>query len=243
MPLRAVSYSRFSSDQQKDSSIDDQQALCAACCERQGWTIVQEYHDRALSGTTMLGRAGLIALLEAAERREFDLVVTEGIDRISRDKADLAYINKRLEFVGIQIATPHHGVIDDIGMSVHGIVSSMFVRNLRGKVKRSHSGLLRQGRLPGPPLFGYERGDGPGEWRINEEQAAIVRRIYEAFANGDSAQRIADSLNADGILSPQRRHLGPQHIDEPHQGAAWITRKHNLSRPAALELDYENPLS
>jgi site-specific DNA recombinase len=202
-PLRAVTYSRFSSDMQKDSSITDQQSLCAGYCERQGWTIVQEYHDRALSGTTMLGRAGLIALLEAAERREFDLVVTEGIDRISRDKADLAYINKRLEFVDIRIATPHHGVIDDIGMSVHGIVSSMFVRNLREKVKRSHSGLLRQGRLPGPPIYGYERGDNPGEWRINEQQAAVVRNVYERFAQGESAQRIADHLNSQGIPSPK----------------------------------------
>jgi site-specific DNA recombinase len=203
MLLRAVSYSRFSSDLQKDSSIDDQQADCRSYCDRQGLTLIEEFADRALSGTTMLGRAGLVALLEAAQEHRFDVIVTEAVDRISRDQADLFFIAKRLEFAGVRIATVHDGFIDDIALSVHGIVASQFVKNNREKVKRSHSGLLRQGRLPGPPIYGYERGDNPGEWRINEQQAAVVRTVYKQFAQGDSAQRIADFLNARGIPSPK----------------------------------------
>src|SRR5688572_12286794 len=103
--LRAVSYARFSSDLQKDSSIADQQAICRIYCERQGFTLVEEFEDRALSGTTMLGRGGLIALLEAAQERRFDVIVVEAIDRVSRDQADLLFIAKRLEFAGIRIAT------------------------------------------------------------------------------------------------------------------------------------------
>lgn len=205
MTMRVATYSRYSSDLQRDSSIDDQKHLCRSYCERQGWEIVQEYSDHALSGTTMLGRSGLVALLEAAQERRFDAIVTEAIDRISRDQSDLFYIAKRLEFVGIQIVTPHHGFVDDIGLSVHGIVSSMFVANLRQKVKRAHGGVLRQGRLPGPPVFGYERGDNPGEWRIKGEEAGIVRQIYERFAEGHSAQKIADDLTAAGIPSPKGR--------------------------------------
>jgi DNA invertase Pin-like site-specific DNA recombinase len=201
--LRAATYSRFSSDMQRDSSIEDQKHLCRSYCERQGWEVGEEFSDRALSGTTMLGRAGLIALLEAAQAQRYDVIVVEAIDRVSRDQADLFFISKRLEFAGVRIATVHDGFIDDIALSVHGIVAAQFVKNNREKVRRSHLGLLRQGRLPGPPVYGYSRGENPGEWRINEDEAAIIRHIYERFAGGHSAQKIADDLTAAGTPSPK----------------------------------------
>ena len=79
MTMRVATYSRYSSDLQKDSSIDDQKHLCREFASRQGWEIVQEYSDHALSGTTMLGRAGLIALLESAQEGRFDIIVTESL--------------------------------------------------------------------------------------------------------------------------------------------------------------------
>ncbi len=87
--MRAAIYSRFSSQLQSEASIEDQERLCRERAEREGWTVVATFADRALSGASML-RPGLQGLLEAASAGRFDVVLTEALDRLSRDQADVA---------------------------------------------------------------------------------------------------------------------------------------------------------
>ena len=85
--MRAAIYARFSTDLQSDRSIDDQLALCRSWSEREGYTIVGTYSDRARSGASVFGRDGLFRLLEDARAGQFNAIVVEALDRLSRDQA------------------------------------------------------------------------------------------------------------------------------------------------------------
>src|SRR5205814_4231474 len=74
--MRAVIYARYSSELQRDASIEDQIRLCRRRIEQDGWQYLHAYTDRAISGASAL-RPAYQALLEGARRAEFDIVVAE----------------------------------------------------------------------------------------------------------------------------------------------------------------------
>jgi site-specific DNA recombinase len=87
---RTAIYARFSTDLQNDRSIDDQLALCRTYAEREGLDVVATFDDRARSGGPVLVREGLLRLMDKAREHEFDVLVVEALDRLSRDMEDLA---------------------------------------------------------------------------------------------------------------------------------------------------------
>src|SRR5262245_14093304 len=91
--MRVAIYARDSADQQREASIADQLRDCRAFDVRQGWTVVHEYHDAAMSGAS-LHRPDLQSLLRDAD--QYDVVLTESLDRLSRDQEDTAAVHKRL---------------------------------------------------------------------------------------------------------------------------------------------------
>ena len=105
--MRVALYARYSSDQQREASIADQLRDCRAFAMREGWTVVREYHDSAMSGASR-HRPGLQSLLLHAAG-EYDIVIAESLDRLSRDQEDTAAVHKRLAFVGVRIITLAEG--------------------------------------------------------------------------------------------------------------------------------------
>src|SRR5689334_5378043 len=103
--MRVALYGRYSKELQNQLSVEDQFAVCEEKCAAEGWVIVQRYSDKALTGQTMQRRTGLLELIEAAKRGEFDLVVAESLDRLSRDMGDTAGVYKRLKFAEVGIHT------------------------------------------------------------------------------------------------------------------------------------------
>jgi site-specific DNA recombinase len=200
---RAALYARFSSDLQKDRSIDDQLAVCQAVAKRDELKIVATFNDRAKSGASMFERDGLLEMMTAAKANQFDVVIVESLDRLSRDQEDMAGIFKRLSFHGVEITTANEGATTPMHVGIRGIVSSMFLADLGAKVKRGHNGRVREGKFPGAVVYGYDRILGkPGERQINPEQAKIVVRIFREYASGLSPRTIAENLTRDGILTP-----------------------------------------
>ena len=122
--MRAVIYARYSSQNQREDSIEDQVRLCRGFVESQGWTYLHAYTDRAVSGASPM-RSGYQKLLEDARAGEFDVVVAEALDRLSRDQEDIAGLYKRLSFSGIKIVTLAEGEISDlhVGVNRRGILT------------------------------------------------------------------------------------------------------------------------
>jgi DNA invertase Pin-like site-specific DNA recombinase len=89
LPMRAVIYARYSSDNQREASIEDQVRLCRQRIEKHQWAFSEVYSDAAISGATTL-RPGYQKLLEGVRRGAFDVVVAEALDRLSRDQEGVA---------------------------------------------------------------------------------------------------------------------------------------------------------
>ena len=213
--MRAVIYARYSSDNQRAASIEDQLRLCREFITKQGWTLEQVYRDAAMSGASSL-RPGYQAVLEGARRAEFDVIVVEALDRLSRDQEDVAGFYKRCRFAGVQIVTLAEGEISELHVGLKGTMNAIFLRDLADKTRRGLRGRVEAGASGGGITYGYdvipflER---RGERRINEGQAASVRRIFQAYANGQSPKSIAVRLNKDGIPGPRGGFWAPTTIN------------------------------
>ena len=85
---RVAFYARCPSDNQRDASIEDQLRQCRERAAREGWTIVETYSDRAISGASLI-RSGIQSLLADAQAGRFDMMLSEVLDRISRDEEDV----------------------------------------------------------------------------------------------------------------------------------------------------------
>jgi len=198
----AALYARFSSELQKDRSVDDQFALCEQVAKREGFKIVARYCDRAKSGSKEFGREGFQQLKDAARRREFDVIIVEEHDRLSRDQEGMAGFWKRLKHYGIELWTPK-GKQNDLDVGIRSFVSQVFLDDLANKIKRAQGPLVREGLFPGSVTYGYDRLlHQPGVRVINEREAEVVRRIFREYADRISPREIAAGLTRDGIPTP-----------------------------------------
>lgn len=205
---RAAIYARFSTDMQNERSAEDQARVCRERADREGWDIVEVFSDLAISGTTNR-RPGLNAMLAAAAAGEFEIIIAEALDRISRNQADSATIFQRLEFSGVKLFTISEDRVSELHIGLLGTMNALYVKELANKIRRGQKGVVSRGRVPGGLCYGYDvvptlRPDGTldrGLRKINEDQATVVRRIYREFLNGRSPKNIAQQLNAEGIPS------------------------------------------
>jgi site-specific DNA recombinase len=212
--LRAAIYSRYSSDLQSDRSIEDQVALCTNFALKQNLTIVAVYDDRARSGSSIIGRDGLLRMMDAARDGQFDVLIVEALDRLSRDQEDLAGLFKRLTHVGIEIRAVHEGKADVIQVGIRGLVGALYLQDLQHKIRRGMAGLVREGRSAGGKAYGYQPQSGrPGELMIVPDEAAVVVRIFEEYAAGKPPRDIAGGLNDDSIKPPRGRYWAASTIN------------------------------
>jgi DNA invertase Pin-like site-specific DNA recombinase/vacuolar-type H+-ATPase subunit E/Vma4 len=209
MMTRVALYARYSSDQQSAASIEDQLRLCRIHAEKQGWVVAESYHDRAVSGASLI-RSGIQELLADALRGRFQVVLAEALDRISRDQEDVAGVFKRMAFAGVKIITLSEGEITHLHVGLKGTMNALFLKDLADKTRRGMRGRVEAGRAGGGLCYGYDvvkRNDAAGEpvrgeRRINEAEAEIVRRIFREFAAGRSPRSIALGLNHEGVPGP-----------------------------------------
>jgi len=223
-------YARYSSENQRDASIEDQLRLCRQYAERQGWAIVDSYSDRAISGASLLLRPGVQELIQDAGRRRFDLVMTESLDRLSRDQEDIAGIYKRMRFVGVGIVTLSEGEINELHVGLKGTMGALYLKDLADKTRRGLRGRVEEGKSGGGLCYGYDVVRQPtasveaprGDRTINPAEATIVRRIFEEYAVGKSPKRIAADLNREDIRAPSGGDWGSSTINGNRQRGTGI---------------------
>ena len=207
--MKVAIYARYSSDNQRDASIEDQIRLCRLHAEKQGWHVVEQYTDHAISGASLL-RPGIQALISDATRGRFDVILSEAMDRLSRDQEDIAGIFKRMSYADVKIVTLSEGEVTHLHVGLKGTMNALFLKDLADKTRRGQRGRVEAGKSGGGNAYGYDvvrKLDANGEpirgdRTINEAQANVVRRIFRDYAAGKSAKTIAVALNRDGIPAP-----------------------------------------
>jgi site-specific DNA recombinase len=228
---RAVIYARYSSDNQREASIDDQVKLCRRYIEAKGWKLTEIYSDRAISGASRQ-RPAYRQMLADAERRSFDVVVSEALDRLGRKLSDVADLHDRLQFLGIPVHTVKLGEITTLHVGLMGTMAQLYLADLRDKTKRGQLGRALAGKIPGGHAYGYTLVEGrSGDRQINPDEAKVVERIYRDFAAGKSPRAIARSLNAAAVPGPGGREWRDTTIrGQPERGTGILNNAIYIGR-------------
>ena len=176
--MRVSIYARYSSDLQRAASIEDQVLVCTERVVREKWTLAATYTDRGISGASHL-RPGYQKLLEGARKGEFDIVLAEALDRISRDQEHVASFFKLMSFAGIRIVTLTEGEISELHVGLKGTMNALFLKDLADKTRRGLRGRIEQGRSGGGLCYGYtivENGERGGREIVQAEADENVER-------------------------------------------------------------------
>ncbi|MAU23770.1 MAG: recombinase family protein [Martelella sp.] len=214
--MRVALYARYSSDNQREASIEDQFRICREQAKREKWKIVGTYKDAGISGASMILRPGIQSLLQDAQAGQFDMVLAEALDRISRDQADVATFFKHLKFAGVPIVTLAEAEISELHVGLKGTMNALFLKDLAAKTHRGLRGRVEEGKSGGGLCYGYKvvkqldaRGEPiRGGREIDEAEANIIRRVFREFASGIGPRTIARRLNEEGIPGPNGKPWG-----------------------------------
>lgn len=210
MPRSAI-YCRYSTDLQDHASIEDQTRICRALATRMGWPApIMVYADEAISGASRLNRPEYQRMMADMKAGKFDTLIIENVSRLTRDAEDMAFTTKRAEFHGVTIYSANdNGTPLSADMAnIQAIMAEMVRKQGAQMINRTMGGLVLNGKSAGGKSYGYqskarrpnERG---GELELVEDEAEIVREIFDRYIAGESPKAIAADLNRRGIPSPR----------------------------------------
>jgi site-specific DNA recombinase len=215
----AAIYARYSSENQRPESIDDQISECRKLAKLRAIAISDDhiYSDQAQSGARS-DRPALAALMAAAQQGEFDVVLVDDLSRLARDNHLMLSIIAELSFAGIRVISVADGLDSDdeestLAIQVRGIFNELQLRDLKKKTLRGQIGQKERGFFVGEKTFGY-RSVPVGEMRMDKKgrprpegyrmeieatQAAVVLRIFTSYADGQALTQIVKTLNEESV--------------------------------------------
>ena len=217
--MRAAIYARYSSENQRPESIEDQISACRRLASNHNLTILEDhiYTDYAQSGSRK-DRSGLNALLASSQNRPFNVVLVDDLSRLARDNFLMLSILADLDFEGIRVISVADGLDSNdeeatLGIQIRGIFNELQLRDLKKKTMRGLIGQKKRGFSVGERTMGYKSVpvgeitiDKKGKARpegykvqIDPQESAIVIRIFEDYKAGNSISRIVRALNEEGV--------------------------------------------
>ena len=208
LPLRVTFYARVSTDKDEQiSSLENQvQYYTQFIQEKPNWTYVQGYIDEGISGTSTKKRDSFLRMITDAKAGRFDFIITKEISRFSRSTLDsIKYTQELLEHdVGVLFQNDNINTLDsdsEFRLVVMAGVAQDEVRKLSERLKFGFHQAIKNGHVLGnDKLWGYDKKD--CVLTINEEEAQVVRRIFDLYANQQMGiRRISQTLLDKGFTS------------------------------------------
>ena len=201
--MTAVIYARYSSDSQREASIEGQLRDCKDYAEKNGITVVGTYIDRAYSAKTD-DRPDFQRMIKDSAKKIFDVVLVWKLDRFARNRFDAVNYKYQLEKNGVHLVS----AMEPISQGPEGImVESMLIgmaeyysAELALKVARGERENALQCKYNGGVVpLGFTIGKEDRLYHIDPETAPIVQEIFSRYADGEPAEKIAASLNERGL--------------------------------------------
>jgi site-specific DNA recombinase len=234
----AAIYARKSTEQNgvgdDEKSVARQIEHARAYAVRKGWTVddAHVYSDDGISGAEFKKRPGFLRLLNAlSPRPPFQVLVMSEESRLGREAIETGYVLKQIMDAGVRVffyledrERTLDTAMDKVMLSLTNFASEMEREKAR---QRTYDAMVRKARalhVTGGKVYGYDNIDVPSPDKngsrlrvvrqINEEQAAVVRRVFELYASGMGMVKIAHRLNQEGIKPPRGRGWAPSGIRE-----------------------------
>lgn len=197
-----VIYARYSSDNQREESIEGQLRECRAYAKRNDMKIIGSYIDRALSAKTD-ARPQFQKMIQDSNAHRFQFVLVWKLDRFSRNRFDSAYYKRALSKNNVKVISATEPISNTPeGIMLESMLEGMaeyYSAELAEKVTRGHTDNALKCKFNG--------GSVPLGYRINEERhyepdpvmSPIVREVFERYAGGESIKELCADMNARGI--------------------------------------------
>ena len=204
--INAVAYARFSTDMQREESIEAQVRAIEAYCSKNGYNLIKVFADRGISGTKD-NRPEFQKMIDECKQpsniRNFDVVIVHKLDRFARNRFDSAIYKKVLKENNIKL----YSVLENLNDSPESVIlesvldgmSEYYSLNLarevqKGKCENAYKCKFNGGYAP----IGYDIDPITHEYVINETEAKTIKKIFELYLNGHSLIDITIFLNKNG---------------------------------------------
>lgn len=208
----AVIYARYSSNNQTEQSIEGQVHVCEDYAKRHNIIIVDSYIDRAISGTTD-ERDAFQRMLKDSNNKKWNYVLVYKLDRFARNKYESAIHKKHLKDNGITLLSAMENIPETPeGILLESLLEGMneyFSKELAQKVSRGLHESRMKGHIIGDVGYGYIKEN--KKLIINEDEAIILKRIYEDYISGKTILQISRDLENENITNKGNK-LTPQSL-------------------------------
>ena len=206
--MKAVIYARYSSDSQREESIDGQIRECREYAEHNGITILTSYIDRALSARTA-DRPEFQRMIKDSAKELFDIVLVWKLDRFSRDRYDSAHYKRILKKNGVKVVSAKENISDGPeGIILESMLegyAEYYSARLSEKIHRGQRENALKGKNNGGGIpLGYVLGQDQ-KLEIDLITAPIVLEIFTRYADGETMRAIIDDLNNRGLKTRRNK--------------------------------------
>lgn len=242
--MNGVIYARYSAGpNQTDQSIEGQIADCEAYAKKEGIDIVGIYADRHISGKSIEGRDELKRLLYDADHKKFDCVITWKIDRLGRDRYDLANCKMKLKKAGVALLYAKESVPEGPeGIILESVLEGLaeyYSADLRQKVTRGIKESAKKGIYCGGSVpVGYKT-DKNRHVIVDEKEAEAVREAFRMHIAGASTKEIIEMFTKRGITSKTGKPLASgtiyRMLRNPRYIGAWELAEIPLDVPGIVD--------
>ncbi len=215
----AAIYARKSTDQNvadEEKSVTRQIDHARAFAASKGWATSTEliFVDDGISGAIFDdGRPGLARLLNALKPRPaFDVIILSEVSRIGREQTQTGHVFGLIHRAGVQVFSYLDDrqilletAIDKVMLNLTAFAAEIEREKARQRTRDAMLRKARAGHVTGGRVFGYDnvRVDGHVERRINDREAAVIRRMFELAALGHGLRVIAHTINAERLPAPR----------------------------------------
>ena len=203
--MNVVIYARFSSHNQTEQSIDGQLKVCYEYAQRNDMTVINEYIDRAISGTTD-NRQEFQRMLEDSSKRQFEAVLVYQLDRFARNRYQSAINKAKLKQNGVRVISARENITDDAsGVLMEAMLEGMaeyYSVELSQKIKRGMNiSIEKRQAIGGRCPLGFKIDKNTKKYVIDDDTAPIVREIFEMYAKDINVVEIVNYLNANNYTT------------------------------------------
>ena len=202
--MNGVIYAWYSSDNQREESIEGQIRECMEFAEKQDINILGTYIDRALSAKTD-NRPDFQRMIKDSTKGLFDVAIVWRLDRFARNRYDSAHYKMILRKNGVKVVSARESIAEDsTGILLESVLegyAEFFSAELSEKVRRGMKENALKCKSNGCSIpMGYVV-DSERHFQIDPVAAPIVQEVFNQYAEGATMKEIADGLNAKGIRS------------------------------------------
>lgn len=213
MSEKAIIYARVSTDDTKNSggNLQGQIDICLKFCKDKGYEVVEQVSESETGASgASLDLPGLERILDLAHNHRFNVLVVRELDRLSRNTTKTYLLEQELKSCGVRAEFALYDFPDSAEGRLQKNIYASFAeferekiaqRVMRGRIRKTKEGYMAFGGAP----YGYrwERINGGATFAINEQESLIVKRIFELYVRFENCEKVARTLQEEGIAAPK----------------------------------------